>query len=281
MLNGGTSPLRRLKNRLFTAVVIVIAVISLIPLLDIVGIVASKGMAAMSWSLFTTPTAGNAGGLANAIAGTLLLVALALFLAAPLGIIGGLYLSEFGTTRTASLLRQGVSVLNGVPTIVLGYFGYVVMVQWLGWGFSPLAGSIALTMVMLPYITQASEIAMRRVPDAWREASLALGATPATTAFRIVLRRSVPGIITGVIIALGRAMGETAPLIYTAGWSNYMPTAQLTHSPVGYLTYVIWTFIEEPFASAHALAYAAALVLVLMILILNVTARLVFGRRAL
>jgi len=280
-LNGKTSAGRRMKNHLLTVLVVVAALACLVPLVDIVWIVAAKGLAAMSWSLLTTVTSGVAGGLANAISGTILLVVLALVFAAPLGIIGGLFLSEFASTRVAWFLRQGIDILNGVPSIVLGYFGYVTMVEWLGWGFSLLAGAITLTMVMLPYIMRAAEIAMTRVPRGWREASLALGATHSTTAFRIVLRGALPGTLTGLIIAVGRAMGETAPLIYTAGWSNYMPTASLTHSPVGYLTYVVWTFIEEPFASAHALAYAAALILMLMVLAFNVGGRLLLKRRAL
>lgn len=278
-MNDPTSLGRRFKNHLMTIFVIVAAIACLVPLVDIVWIVTVKGMAAISWSLLTTVTSGVAGGLANAIWGTILLVSLALLFAAPLGIVGGLFLSEFASSRVAEVLRRGADILSGVPSIVLGYFGYVTMVVWLGWGFSLLAGSITLTMVMVPYIMRSAEIAMTRVPHSWREASLALGATHSTTAFRIVLRGGVPGILTGVIIAVGRAMGETAPLIYTAGWSSYMPTGSPTHSPVGYLTYVVWTFINEPFASAHALAYAAALVLILMILAFNVGGRLLLRSR--
>ena len=264
-----------------TFLVILAAVACLVPLVDIVGIVVAKGLRAMTWPILTSVSTGVAGGLANAISGTVLLVALALAMAVPLGVLGALFLSEFGSKRMAWVLRQGIDILNGVPTIVIGYFGYVTMVVWLGWGFSLLAGSLALTLVMLPYIVRSAEIAMNRVPQTWREASLALGATHATTSFRIVLRGAVPGIVTGLIIAVGRAMGETAPLIYTAGWSNYMPTGSLTHSPVGYLTYVVWTFIEEPFASAHTLAYGAALFLILMVLAFNIAGRLLIGRRGL
>jgi len=280
-LNGRTSVSRRLKNHLLTILVIAATLVSLLPLVDIIWVVTVKGLAAMSVKLFTTVTVGVGGGLANAIAGTILLVALALVFAAPLGIVGGLYLSEFGASRLGRVLRQGADVLTGVPSIVLGYFGYVTMVGWFGWGFSLLAGSITLTMIMLPYIMRTAEVAMARVPRTWREASLALGATQTTTAFRIVLRGGIPGILTGVIIAVGRAMGETAPLIYTAAWSNYMPTGRLIHSPVGYLTYVVWNFINEPFASAHALAYAAGLLLMLMVLLFNIVGRLLVGRRAL
>ena len=280
-MNGKTSASRRLKNNLLTLLVVAAALVSLFPLIDIIWVVTVKGLAALSWKLFTTVTVGVAGGLANAITGTILLVALALVFAAPLGIAGGLFLSEFGSKRVTWFLRQGVDILTGVPSIVLGYFGYVTMVLWFGWGFSLLAGSITLTIIMLPYIMRTAEIAMSRVPHTWREASLALGATHPTTAFRIVLRGGIPGILTGVIIAVGRAMGETAPLIYTAAWSNYMPTGSLTHSPVGYLTYAVWSFINEPFASAHALAYAAALILILMVLAFNLAGRLLLKRRAL
>ncbi len=247
--------------------------LSLIPLLDILVLVGSRGIEAMSWSIFTQVTSGVSGGLANAIWGTLLIVLVAMLIAAPLGIFGGVYLTEFSPRRLADALRRGSDILTGVPSIVLGYVGYVTMVVWWGWGFSLLAAGITLTVLMLPYILRATELALGKVPSDLRQASLALGAGRAATIWRITLRSAAPGILTGIILALSIAMGETAPLLYTAGWSNYLPTAHLTHAPVGYLTYVVWTYINEPFASAHALAYAAAFLLIFMILAFNVLAR--------
>jgi phosphate transport system permease protein len=253
--------------------------LALLPLVDMFVLVVQRGAQSLSWTVLTTVTSGVAGGLANAIAGTFLLVGLAVVFVVPLGILGGVYVAERRGGSWVSAARLSANVLAGVPSIVVGYFGFVVMVNWLGWGFSVLAGSIALTIIMLPYVFRAADLAVQQVPDDLREASLALGATQAATVRRVVLRVARRGLLTGVLLAVGIAVGETAPLIYTAGWSNYMPTLGLVHTPAGYLTYVVWSFINEPFASAHALAYAAALLLMLLVLALNVTARLALPRR--
>jgi phosphate transport system permease protein len=253
--------------------------VALLPLLHMFVIVVSNGARALSWRVLTTVTSGTAGGLANAIAGTFLLVGLGAAIVVPLGVLGGTYAGEVRGGGAVALARLAADVLAGVPSIVIGYFGFITMVTWLGWGFSVLAGAVALAMIMLPYVFRATDLAVQQVPDELREASLALGATQVATVRGIVLRAAVPGIATGTLLALGIAVGETAPLIYTAGWSNYMPSLALTHAPAGYLTYVVWTFINEPFASANALAYAAALLLLLLVLALNVTARLAIARR--
>jgi phosphate transport system permease protein len=244
-------------------------------------LVLRNALPALKVDLFTTPTAGVAGGLENAILGTLLVVGLSLAFSVPVGVLGGVYLAEFDRGGPfGQICRLGVDLLVGVPSIVVGYFGYVTMVLGLGLGFSALAGGVALAVIALPYITRATELALRRVPVELREGSRALGASEATTLWRVTLRTALPGILTGVLLATAISLGETAPLIYTAGWSNFPPSA-LTHSPVGYLTYVIWTFIEEPFASAHALAYAAAFLLMVFILLVSVVARRLFGRSTL
>jgi len=272
--------MRIARDRLMVGLMVLAAAVCLLPLIDILWIVGRRGAPGFSLATLLTPTSGVAGGLANAIVGTLVLVFAALVLAAPLGVFGALYVSELAPRRLASFIRNAAETLTGVPSIVLGYFGYVTMVVWFGWGFSLLAAAITLMIMMLPYILRSSDLAMQKVPEELRRASLALGATPTSTALRIVLRASVPGILTGVILATGIAMGETAPLIYTAGWSSYMPTGQLVHSPVGYLTYVVWTYINEPFDSAHALAYAGAFVLILLVLCFNIIGRLIVRRSA-
>ncbi len=280
-----TTLIRRVAAALAMALALLATVITIYPLLNILYLVLRQGIPALSGALFTRNTVGgdmgttNAG-LSNAITGSLLIVAVSLVLAAPLGILGGIYLSEFAPPRIAASLRYLANVLSGVPSIVLGYFGYVVMVVWFGWGFSLLAAAITLTIIMLPYILRATELAMEKVPATLREGSLALGADRSATVLRVVLKAATPGVLTGLILAISLAMGETAPLIYTAGWSDYLPTLQAVHSPVGYLTYVIWTFINEPFAAAHALAYAAALFLIAFILILNVGLRTLVERKS-
>ncbi|MHB1980453.1 MAG: phosphate ABC transporter permease PstA [Sulfobacillus sp.] len=270
---------RRWMDRAMRALCYLAAVVAVFPLVDILYQIGSRAIPSMGSYLFTQPVQGNAGGLENAILGTLLLVSLGIAIAAPLGIFGGIYLAEFGRTGPfGQAVRFTTDVLAGVPSIVIGYFGYVTLVVGLGWKFSALAGAIALAMMALPYIMRATELAFRSLPDDLREASLALGAGEVTTVFRVLWRPAMPGLITGVLLAVSIGLGETAPLIYTAGWSVFLPTGQLIGSPVGYLTYVIWTFINNPFAASHALAYAAAFLLILFILVVNVVVRRLVGR---
>lgn len=238
-----------------------------------------RGAGAMTWTVLSTPTQGVGGGLLNAIEGTLVLAIGGVLLSVPPGIAAGMYLSEYDGGWLAPVLRFMSDVLVGVPSIVVGYFGYVTMVDTLGWKFSVAAGSISLAIISLPYVTRTSEVAFRGVPRTLREAGFGLGCTPGTVIMRICLPMALPSILTGVLLALAISVGETAPLIYTAGWSNYMWTGHLTNAPIGYLTYAIWSFITEPFASAHALAYAAAFFVTLFVLIISVIARVVTVRR--
>lgn len=225
-------------------------------------------------SLFTTVTNGVSGGLQNAIIGTIYLVIGGFTLSLVVGVGTGIWLVEFARGFVAEALRFISDVLAGVPSIVVGYFGYVVFVQRLGWHFSLAAGAIALTVIMLPYVVRGTDRALSAVPPSLREGAYALGADRVQTLFGIALPYAIPSIATSLLLATGIAIGETAPLIYTAGWSNYDPTLALTKSPVGYLTYVVWTFIEQPFAASHELAYAAATLLIVMIFLTNVVARL-------
>ena len=257
------------------------AAICILPLADILYVVALRGLPALSLQTLITPTTGVAGGLANAITGTILIVAAALVIAFPIGVFGALFTSELAPPRLAAWIRSSAEILTGVPSIVLGYFGYLTMVVACGWGFSLLAAALTLMIMMVPYIMRSSDIAMQKVPAELRHASVSLGATNEATALRVVVRSAIPGVTTGTMLAVGIALGETAPLIYTAGFSNYMPTTKLFHAPVGYLTYVIWTYINEPFASAHALAYAAAFVLIVMVLCFNAIGRAVLRRHSL
>ncbi len=270
---------RRLVDQLMRALCYLAGAVAVFPLLDILYQIGARALPSMGSYLFTQPVSGNGGGLENAILGTLLLVGLGMLIAGPLGILGGIYLAEFGRVGPfGQAVRFTTDVLAGVPSIVIGYFGYVTLVVGLGWKFSALAGAIALALMALPYVTRATELAFRSLPDELREASMALGADEVTTVFRVLWRPALPGLITGVLLAISIGLGETAPLIYTAGWSVFLPTGQLIGSPVGYLTYVIWTFINNPFAASHALAYAAAFLLILFILVLNVVVRRLVGR---
>jgi phosphate transport system permease protein len=154
------------------------------------------------------------------------------------------------------------------------------MVVTLGWNFSLAAGSIALAIISLPYICRTTEMAMRQVPQSVREAALALGATDRPMIMRVMFPMAFPSILTGILLAFAISVGETAPLLYTAGWSSYMWNGRFIKEPVGYLTYVIWAFITEPFESAHALAYAAALLVTLFVLVTSILSRMALDRSA-
>jgi phosphate transport system permease protein len=171
-------------------------------------------------------------------------------------------------------------VLVGVRSIVIGCFGYVTMVVGLGWKFSLAAGSVALAIISLPYICRTSEMALRQVPNELREAAYALGATDGAVTMRIALPAALPAVLTGILLTLAISVGETAPLLYAAGWSSYLWNGHLTLEPIGYLTYAIWAFITEPFESAHALAYAAALFVTLFVLVISVLTRVVVDENA-
>lgn len=248
------------------------------PLLDIVWVVASRGASALSPKLFTTVTNGTGGGLLNAIEGTAVLSFGAMLIAVPIGIGAGIYLSEYGNNRLGSTIRFFSDVLTGTPSIVLGYFSYIVFVISLGWDFSALAGAITLAILIVPYLARITELALRQVPNTMREAAFALGAREHSVIFKIILPSAASGVVTGALLALAISVGETAPLIYTAGWSNYNWDGKLTHSPIGYLTYVIWSFIDQPFAESHALAFAAAFLVMLVVLCINIGVRLVVRR---
>ena len=235
--------------------------------------VLARGLPALKPAVFVTVTNGIAGGLANAISGTLLLVALGVLLVMIVGISTALWLVEFARPRSRVFVRFCVDILAGVPSIVVGYFLYVALVEDLGWGFSLIAGAFSLAIIMLPYVVRSADLALSAVPTSLREGASALGARPATVMLTVSVPWAAPGILTGVLVATGIALGETAPLIYTAGWSNYMPSIAPTHSPVGYLTYVVWSFISQPFTQAHELAYAAAALLMIFIFATNLISR--------
>jgi len=248
-------------------------------MLSILGMVLVRGIGALTPTVFTEVTQGTGGGLLNAIEGTAVIAAGTVVLAVPFGIAAGIYVSEYRWTAWARCIRFLSDVLVGVPSIVLGYFGYITMVEWLGWHFSVAAASITLAVLCLPYICRTTELALREVAPELREAGFALGASPARVTFSLVLRAALPGVVTGVLLALAISVGETAPLLYTAGWSGYLWNGQLVRSPIGYLTYVIWAFINEPFAAANALAYAAAFLTTAFVLLISLASRLLLTRR--
>ncbi len=245
------------------------------PLLDIVGVVTFNGLSAFSIQLFTKSTGGDTNGLLNAIVGTLVITVFAMLIAVPIGIGAGVHLSEYGKNKLGGVIRFLSDVLTGTPSIVLGYFSYIVFIIGFGWGFSLAAAAITLAILIVPYLARITELALQQVPNSMREAAYALGSNDATVVSKVVLPAAAPGVITGTLLGLAISVGETAPLIYTAGWSDYTWDGRFTHAPVAYLTYVIWTFIDQPDAHSHALAYAAAFLVMLVVLAINIGVRLV------
>ncbi len=249
-----------------------------VPVVWILVSVVGKALAHWDWRVLTTTTVGSQGGLSNAIVGSAVIVAVVLLVGGTIGVGAGVYLAEYGGPRRSSLLRGASEVLSGVPSIVLGYVGYTALVVAFHWGFSLAAAAIVLTILVLPYIVKATEIALAQVPTSYREGATALGFSSGRVLRTAVLRPAIPGIATGLIVAVAIALGETAPLLYTAGWSDSMPTAHLLHAPIGYLPYAVWTFYQEPSAAAHALSHDAAFLLILLIVALIVLSRVVVAR---
>lgn len=245
----------------------------------ILAIVFMRGFDALTLKVITHITSGTGGGLLNAIEGTVILAFGGILVAIPPGLAAGIYLALFDKGRLASTIRFMADVLVGVPSIVIGYFGYVTMVVGFGWQFSVEAGSIALAIISLPYICRTSEMALNQVPKGMREAAYALGAGDARVTISICVRMALPSILTGILLAFAISVGETAPLLYTAGWSNYLWNGGITKEPIGYLTYAIWAFITEPFSEAHALAYAAAFFVTFFILIISILSRILLEWR--
>jgi len=245
----------------------------------ILGMILVSGVSALSLTTFTEPTQGNGGGLLNAIEGTAVLAVGTLILAVPLGVAAGIYVAEFPRNAWAKTIRFFCDTLVGVPSIVLGYAGYVILVQALGWKFSAAAACVTLAIICLPYICRSSELAFAALAVDLRESAYALGAGERQVILRVLLPVAMPGVLTGILLALSVSVGETAPLLYTAGWSNYLWNGKLVDSPIAYLTYAIWTFINEPLASANALAYAAALLVTSFVLLLSVASRLILRPR--
>ena len=259
---------------LFTGIAIAFAVIVLLYLLFYV---LRQGIPYINLDFLTktpTPNGEPGGGVAEAIQGSLVLVGLAALLGVPLGVFTGIYLSEFGRGVLANGVRFLVAVLTGIPTIIFGLFAWVFIVVPLQ-TFSGLAGGVALGIIMIPIVATTSEEVLRLVPKELREASLALGATEARTILRVVLPASINGIITGVVLAMARVAGETAPLLMTAFGTNFFNTD--VTQPMDALPLRIFVFTESPYQAQVNQAYAGAVILILLIVLASFAVRWATG----
>ena len=242
----------------------------------------SRGIVGLSWSVFTqtTPAPGSSGGLLNAIYGSLVMTLLGVLIGGPIGILAATYLSEYGrTARLSTVIRFINDVLLSAPSIVIGLFVYTLMVVPMG-HFSALAGAVSLAIIVIPVTVRTAEDMLRLIPQTMRHASAALGAQPWRTITSIVYPAARSGLLTGVLLALARVSGETAPLLFTA-LNNQFWNANL-NQPMANLPVVIFQFATSPYKNWQSLAWAGALLITLFVLFLSIIARLIssmFGSR--
>ena len=254
--------------------------VAIVPLCSVLWLVVSRGLRSMSLAFFTTlplPVGEVGGGIGNAIVGTLYMVGLACVIGLPLGVGAGVYLAERGDGRLGQLVRFTAEVLAGVPSIVIGVVAYGLIVMRMH-HFSAIAGAAALSILMIPTLARTTEEMVRLVPATLREASLALGVPAWKTSVRIVLRTALGGLLTAVLLAIARAAGETAPLLFTALNNQYWSLRP--DQPMASLTVQIFNYAISPYEDWHDKAWGAALCLLMLIGLLSVSARLFQRRRA-
>jgi phosphate transport system permease protein len=275
---------RSVTSTLLSVITATATVIACVPLFSVLAMLLWRGGSKLSWQLFVElpPTAfEEGGGFGNAITGTMVMVGIAALLSVPFGILAAAFLAEFGPdSRLASAVRFCAKTLTGLPSILAGVFAYAAVVSTTGTYSAP-AGGVALALLMLPTVMLTAEEAMKTVPARMKEAAVGMGCTPSQVMWRVVLPTALPGILTGVMLAVARAAGETAPLLFTALFSNYwlIHDGQLNlMEPTASLAVLIFNFASMPFENQIEMAWAAALVLVLLVLVINIIGQL-FSRR--
>ena len=267
---------RKFKNLLMEAVTFACAILVVVPLVLVFYHLVKLGFSSINWAFFTQlpkPVGETGGGMANAIVGTFVLLGEAAAIGVPVGVLGGVFLSEYGTSRLNWWLRFAADVLNGVPSITWGIvvygllvarevvvFGHVIFHR----GFSALAGGVVLGLMMIPLVMRTTEEVLQLVPGGYREAALALGIAKWKTIVQIVIRTALKGIVTGVLLALARVAGETAPLLFTAFGNRFW--AHTLSEPIAALPLQIFNYAISPYEDWHGQAWAGALVLLVLVL---------------
>jgi phosphate transport system permease protein len=286
---------RTLFSTVMTGVAIACGVIALIPLIAVLSYVIIQGFSSLRPSIFfelppipsSLPSAPR-GGFGNAIIGTMLMVGLGTLISVPIGVLAAIYLTEFSTGKFAQWIRFATNVLSGIPSIIAGVFAYGVAVAspWFGFlftgkfqplGYSAIAGGVALAILMLPIIIRTTDESLQLVSDDLRQAAVGIGATNYQTVMSVVVPTALPAIVTGITLAVARASGETAPLIFTALFSTFW--ARDITQPTASLAVLVYNFATTTFENQKSLAWAASLILVLMVLIASIIARLATNRK--
>jgi len=269
---------RRIRSTVVVWLSGLAVVLALLPLAAVLFFVITRGLLSLNLAFFThlpAPVGEPGGGMANSIIGTLMLIGMGALFAVPIGVISGVYAAEFAGTRLATMVQFAADTLNGVPSIVIGVFVYGIAVLPFK-QFSALAGGIALGVMMIPIITRTTEELVKLVPMSLREGALALGATRARATLSVVLPAAAPGIITGIVLALARIAGETAPLLFTAFNNRFFSTS--LGQPISSLTVQVFTYAISPYEDWHRQAWAGALVLVSLVLLCSILARVATRR---
>lgn len=278
-LGSATYVRRKLTDRIVRGLCVLGTLIAIIPLASVLYYVLVRGIGGINLDFFTElpkPVGESGGGMGNALVGTLKLVGLAALFGIPPGVLAGVYLAEFGSTKFGHAVRFAADVMSGVPSITVGIFVYSLVVVTTK-QFSALAGGMSLAILMLPMVTRTTEELLKLVPESLREAALGLGVPKWRATLRVMLRTAAPGIAVGIMLSVARVAGETAPLLFTAFNNRFWSTG--VNEPTASLPVNIYTNAVSPYEDWHRQAWAAALVLLMTVLILNISARFLVRSR--
>lgn len=269
---------RILADKLFKVTIVLLSFACILPMFFILFFITRKGISVINWEFLSQlpkPVGEAGGGILNAIIGTFMLITVSTLMSVPIGVFTGIFLSEYRKGKLVYLVRSSIEILQGIPSIVIGIIAYVWIVVPVG-SFSALSGGVALAIMMLPVIITAAEETLKLIPDSLREASLALGVSYPRTILRVVLPAGMSGILTGILLSIGRVVGETAPLLFTAFGSPFMNFNIL--KPVNTLPLMIFNYATSPYPEWHKLAWGASFVLIVFVLSMNLFTKLVTRR---